>query len=194
MKNSLVAGLAALLAAVVSAHAQGIARRMPAPPSITPLPTLGFSYVSFPGGAFPVTGTPHTIVLYEVARPLRPGGPAECNRPLTFALELSVHNAGPGDFIRNKTYGDWEVVNVNIGSWSGIAKLPASINARSTQAMNFNVTLPPGRYTLLAKISLGDAGAELRSTNNTLNWPLDVKCSTTMTAPAPIHGLGVPRP
>jgi hypothetical protein len=162
-------------------------------PSVTPLPTLGFSYVSFPGGAFPVTGAPHTIVLYEVARPLRPGGPAECNRPLTFALQLSVHNAGPGDFIRNKTYGDWEVVNVNIGSWSGLAKLPASMPANSSQSMNFDVTLPTGNYMLAAKISLGDAGAALHSNSSTLNWPLEIKCGAQFAAPAPIRGLGVPR-
>ena len=166
---------------------------MTAPPSVTPLPDLIFSWVSFPGGGFPVAGAPHLIVLYEMARPIRPQGPLECNRPFTFALQLVVRNAGPGNFVRNPTYGDWQVVNVNIGGWSGLVKL-ADLRAGNSQPMNFNVTLPPGNYTLLAKIDLHNAGAELRSDNNGLSWPLEIKCSNTMAAPTPIGGLGARRP
>jgi len=184
---------AALACAALQASAQ-VQYRRAVRPSVTSLPDLGFSYVSFPGGAYPVSGAPHTIVLYEVARPLRPGGPPECNRPLAFALQLSVHNAGPGNFAINmKTHGVGEVVKVNVGGWSGFARL-RNLGAGSSQSYNFNVTLPPGSYDLLANIDLQNEGVELRTDNNTLSWPLIVKCSAQLAAPAPIGTLNIRRP
>lgn len=156
----------------------------------SPLPDLTFSFVTVEKTTYPVTPSPGSIVVYDHQREA-----AACQQPFSFPLQLIVKNIGQADFVVNANYADFEVVGVNIvvgvntSAWNS-AKNLANLSKGASHGMDFNVTLPPGSYTLQAMIDLHNTVAEARSDNNTLSWPLEVKCDIYSLAPAPVLNGG----
>lgn len=165
----------------------------------SPLPDLTFSFVSVEKRTYSVAGGAKSIMVlyFPSSSPSDKGRQnSECERPDSFPLQLIVKNIGQADFAPKDSF---QVVGVNIGPWNS-AKDLVKLRKGESQIMDFNVTLPPGRYTLQALIDLHNAVAESRSDNNILSWPLEVKCDTRAMAPAPIPapafngGFGSKRP
>lgn len=190
--SCMVAAQAANLGAAGAAPAGP--RASTAAPARLPLPDLAFSLITAQGTMYHVSGAPQSIIVYEAPTPVRrePNGPraSECNRTLTFPLQITVTNVGQADFI---TKGSAQAVGVSVGPWNS-AKDLVNLPRGTSQAMNFSVTLAPGRYTLQATIDLHNQVAESRSDNNNLSWPLEVKCGASATAPAFTGGPRMPGP
>lgn len=200
MRTFVLAAVLLNCSCMVAAHAANLGAAGAAPPGSrtstaaplrAPLPDLAFSLVTAQGTMHQVGGAPQSIVVYE-APTRQPNGPrvSECNRALTFPLQIVVRNIGQADFI---TKGSAQAVGVSVGPWNS-AKDLVNLPRGASQAMNFSVTLAPGRYTLQAAIDLHDQVAESRSDNNNLSWPLEVKCGASATAPAFTGGLRMPGP
>lgn len=169
--------------------APGASRSAAAAPARTALPDLAFSSVTVQAWTHLVSRNPQPIIVYEAPSPAgrQPGqGASECNRAMTFPVQLSVRNIGQAEFI---TKGSAQAVGVSVGPWNSARDL-ANLAPGASQLMSFNVTLPPGQYMLQAMIDLHGQVAESRSDNNSLSWPLEVKCeSGAVIAPAPINSL-----
>jgi hypothetical protein len=147
-----------------------------------PLPDLAFSFVSVQKTTYYVSGAPRSIVLTEVPAAGQGGA---CTQPYAFPLQLIVKNIGQADFVPKNSF---QAVGVNVGPWNSATDL-VTLHKGASQVMNFNVSLAPGKYLLQARIDLHNGVAEARSDNDTLNWPLEVRCDTRAAARAPI-----PRP
>ena len=153
------------------------------------LPDLAFGAVIVANKTHYVTDTAQTLVVDHVFPPPASSGgkqaPNPCNRSFTFPLILLVRNIGQATFVPK---GSAQAVGVNIGPWNS-AKDLVTLNVNGTQSMSFNVTLPPGNYTLDALIDLHGQVAEANAANDKLSWPLKVTCelrSNAATAPRPI--------
>lgn len=163
-----------------------------APAGLTPLPDLAFSYVSVENTTYPAGAAPQSLVVNNVIPSASSGvnkAPNPCGRSFTFPLQLIVKNIGQADFVPK---GSAQAVSVTIGQWGGakdLVKLPVT----ASQTMNFNVTLPTGKYLLNADIDLHNGVAEARADNNKLSWPLEVKCEVKAGAVmAPAFPAGTP--
>jgi hypothetical protein len=153
------------------------------------LPDLAFGAVIVANKTHYVTDTAQTLVVDHVFPPPSSQGARQakspCDRSFTFSLILLVRNIGQATFVPK---GSAQAVGVNVGPWNA-AKDLTTIAVNGTQSMSFNVTLPPGNYTLDALIDLHGQVAEANPANDKLNWPLKVTCelrSSAAVAPAPI--------
>jgi len=150
-----------------------------APAGISKLPDLAFSFVSVENRTFTVGFNAQSLVVNNIV-PSEKTGVNPCGHPFTFPLQLIVKNIGQADFVPKNSF---QVVGVTIGQWNSakdLAKLPVA----ASQPMNFNVSLPPGKYMLNANIDLHNGVAEARSDNNKLSWPLEVTCKVKANAMA----------
>lgn len=143
----------------------------------SPLPDLAFSFVSVQKRTYTVTGTPSSIIVEDVPAG---GNAGACSQAFSFPLQLIVKNIGQANFVPK---GSSSVVGVSVGSWNA-AKDLETLQTGASQVMDFNVSVPPGRYSLQAKIELHNAVAESRSDNDGLSWPLQVSCDARAVAPA----------
>ena len=182
-----------------------------AKPGQTLLPDLTFSSVKVGQTTYEGLNDPQPIIVNNFVTPppsntTRPGGlPSDdlgkvpylgCLGAFTFPLQLHVRNIGQADFVPKDSF---QVVGVTIGPWNSakdIIKLPATaaqtehvkrFGMQQGQTMSFSVTLPPGKYMLNASIDLHNGVAEVRTDNNKLSRPLEVRCeekADTVMAPA----------
>jgi len=149
-----------------------------------PSPNLVYSFVSVQKTTYAVTSSPRSIVVYDFQRDAN-----ACKQPFSFPLQLIVKNIG-SDFTPRR----------DVPQNAAASILPYFVNNNrvdlhalrrgESQVMNFNVSLPPGQYTLWARIL----------DKVELTWPLEVKCDTHSLAPTPIPapalngGFGSKRP
>jgi len=153
----------------------------------TPLPDLAFSFVSVQMRTYTVTGTATSIVVED---PLAGASADACSKPYSFPIQLIVKNVGQATFVAKDSL---TAVGVSIGGWNS-AKDLKTLKKGDSQVMDFNVSVPPGKYALQANINLHNAVAESRSDNDSLSWPLELKCDVRVKAPprlvAPAIGAG----
>ena len=153
----------------------------------SPLPDLAFGYVIVEQRTYSVAGGAKPIILSYFNPSSRGGNPSGgCERPYSFPLKVNVKNIGQADFAPKDSS---QAVAVNIGPWNRTMDLK-KIGKGDSQSMDFNVSLPPGKYTLKAAIDLHNGVAESRADNNTLSWPLEVKCDPALLPAAVPSGLG----
>lgn len=142
----------------------------------SPLPDLAFTFVSVQKRTYAVTGTPTSIIVEDVPA----GGNADaCSQPFSFPLQLIVKNIGQATFVASDSL---TAVGVSIGSWNS-AKDLKTLRKGDWQVMDFDVSVPAGKYALQANIGLHDAAAESRTDNDSLSWPLQVNCDVRERAP-----------
>lgn len=188
--NWLIAGLcgigipaaqAATLGAVGPAVKSGPTATMVAG---TPSPNLVFSFVTVQRTTYPVTSASRSVVVYDHQRDAN-----ACQQPFSFPLQLIVKNIGP-DFTPRRDVPQNAAASI-LPYFADNNRVDLhALRRGESQAMNFNVSMPPGRYTLWARIL----------DKVLLNWPLEVKCDTRSLAPALVPapasngGFGSKRP
>ena len=158
-----------------------------APAGLPLSPDLTFSFVTVEQTTYNAqAGTRSIVVRNLVAQPLSSHKKGEasrkqCNQSITFPLQLIVKNIGQADYVPflgvrlGPNPARAHSLGVHIGPW-GSEKDIIRLRTGESQAMNFNVTLPPGSYTLDATVVSAAMVEEARTDNNKLAWPLEVKC------------------
>jgi hypothetical protein len=142
-------------------------------PGGSPLPDLAFALVTVQGRSYRAAVGANPIIVEDKSA----GG---CARPYQFPLQLMVKNVGQADFVPK---GSAQAVSLVVGPWNGGKNL-GRLRKGGSQAMDFNPSLLPGRYTLRARIDLHGGVAEARGDNDGLSLPLEVRCAVAASAPA----------
>lgn len=138
-----------------------------------PSPNLVFSFVTVQKTTYAVTAGPRSIVVYDHQRDA-----GACQQPFGFFLQLIVKNIGP-DFTPRRDVPQNAVASILPYFVSNNSVDLHALRRGESQTMNFNVSLPPGQYTLWARIL----------DKVLLTWPLEVKCDTRSLAPVPAPAL-----
>jgi len=141
------------------------------------LPALTFTIVSAQKRTYPVTGTPNSIIVEDPPAGRNAGA---CSQPFSFPLQLIVKNVGQADFDPGIT---WAAVVAHVGSWSDFRHF-TTLHKGESQVMNFDVSVPPGKYALQASITLHKGFAVSPSDNPDLSWPLEVVCDLRAVEPS----------
>lgn len=143
----------------------------------SPLPALTFTIVSVQNRTYPVTGAPNSIIVEDPPAGRNAGA---CSQAFSFPVQLIVKNVGQADFNPGIT---WAAVVAHVGNWSDVKHF-TTLHKGESQVMNFNVSVPPGKYALQAAVTLPKDMSVSHSDNPSLSWPLDVICDFREVTPS----------